>query len=176
MTVGVGTDSAHDVPDKLAKHGVAFFSAPGHDLPLVQGCVGWLVCRFLPELHNQSTYDLFIGQVEAAWADERVFHQGRWHFDEAPDDMRTIHHVAGGSSLWQGRRYRGDADGHPVMGRFHRAGDEKRIVLVLEPEQFGDWLNSDTERISDLIQRPGDGVLVAEAAAPEARVAQAGLF
>ena len=69
-----------------------------------------------------------------------------------------------------------NADGHPVMGRFHRPGDEKRSVVVLEPEQFGGWLTGGTDRISDLIQQPGDGVLVAEAAAPEARVAQAGLF
>jgi flavin reductase (DIM6/NTAB) family NADH-FMN oxidoreductase RutF len=107
LTVGVGSDSAHDVPDKLTKHGVALFSAPDHDLPLVQGCVGWLVCRLLPEPHNQQTYDLFIGQVEAAWADDRVFRQGRWHFDEAPDDLRTIHHVAGGQFIVAGTTVQG---------------------------------------------------------------------
>jgi hypothetical protein len=42
LTVGVGTDSARDVPDKLAKHGVQIFTAPGSDLPLVEVCVGWL--------------------------------------------------------------------------------------------------------------------------------------
>ena len=47
---------------------------------------------------NQA-YDLFIGQVEAAWADERVFLQVRWHFDEAPDELRTLHHVAGGQFI-----------------------------------------------------------------------------
>jgi flavin reductase (DIM6/NTAB) family NADH-FMN oxidoreductase RutF len=107
LTVGVGTDSAQDVPEKLVKHGVDLFSAPGHDLPLVQGCVGWLLCRLLPEPHNQSTYDLFIGQVEAAWADERVFRQGRWHFDEAPDYLRTIHHVAGGQFIVAGTTVQG---------------------------------------------------------------------
>jgi flavin reductase (DIM6/NTAB) family NADH-FMN oxidoreductase RutF len=107
MTVGVGTDSANDVPDKLAMHGVALFTAPGHDLPLVQGCVGWLVCRLLPEPYNQQTYDLFIGQVEGAWADDRVFRQGRWHFDEAPDQLRTIHHVAGGQFVVAGSMVQG---------------------------------------------------------------------
>ena len=107
MTVGVGSDSANEVPDKLARHGVVLFEAPGYPLPLVQGCVGWLVCRLLPELHNQQTYDLFIGQVEAAWADERVFRQGRWHFDQAPDDLRTIHHVAGGQFIVAGATVQG---------------------------------------------------------------------
>ncbi len=97
LTVGVGTDSLHTVPDKLARHGVTLFDAPGSDgLPLVAGCVGWLACRLRPEPHNQQAYDLFVADVVGAWADERVFRDGRWHFDTAPDDLRTIHHVAGG--------------------------------------------------------------------------------
>ena len=107
LTTGVGTDSAHTVPDKLARHGVRLFNAPGCDVPLVQGCVGWLVCQLIPESHNQQTYDLFIGEVTAAWADERVFNQGRWHFDGAPDDLRTIHHVAGGHYLVSGEGIQG---------------------------------------------------------------------
>ena len=42
LTYAVGSDSARDVPDKLARHGVRTFAAPGSDLPLVEGCVGWL--------------------------------------------------------------------------------------------------------------------------------------
>lgn len=107
LTVGVGTDSAKTVPDKLARHGVKHFPAPGSQVPLVQGCVGWLVCRLRPEPHNQQAYDLFIGDVQAAWADERVFREGRWHFESAPDELRTIHHVAGGQFL---------VTGDPVQG------------------------------------------------------------
>ena len=103
LTVGVGTDSAREVPDKLERHGVRTFAAPGSGVPLVQRCVGWLVCRCLPEPRNQEVYDLFIGDVLAAWADERVFRDGRWHFDTAPDALRTIHHVAGGQFLLTGR-------------------------------------------------------------------------
>ena len=97
MTVGVGTDSAHTQPDKAARHGVQWFDAPGYrDTPLVQGCAAWLVCRVIPEPHNQQAYDLFIGEVVAAWADERVFRHGHWEFDSAPDALRTLHYVAGG--------------------------------------------------------------------------------
>ena len=96
LTVGVGTDSLHTVPDKLACHGVRLFEAPVGDVPLVAGCVAWLACRLRSELHNQQAYDLFIGDVVGAWADERVFRDGRWQFDTAPDALRTIHHVAGG--------------------------------------------------------------------------------
>jgi flavin reductase (DIM6/NTAB) family NADH-FMN oxidoreductase RutF len=107
LTVAVGTHSAREMPDKLGRLGVPVFDAPGHELPLVQGCVGWLVCRLLPEPHNQQAYDLFIGQVEAAWADERVFRQGRWHFDQAPDELRTLHHVAGGQFIVAGGTVQG---------------------------------------------------------------------
>lgn len=96
LTVGVGTDSAKTVPDKLERHGVQWFEAPGHTAPLVQGCAAWLVCRVIPEPHNEQTYDLFIGEVVAAWADERVFRNGHWEFDTAPDALRTLHYVAGG--------------------------------------------------------------------------------
>ena len=58
--------------------------------------MAWLVCRLMPEPHNQNRYDLFIGEVVSAWADDRVFRDGRWRFEEGADDLRTIHHVAGG--------------------------------------------------------------------------------
>ncbi|MEO5796506.1 MAG: flavin reductase family protein [Rhodoferax sp.] len=96
QTLAVGTDSARTVPAKLAQHGITTFAASQIAAPLVQGCVAWLECRVLPEPHNQGQYDLFIAEVLAAWADERVFSDGRWHFDTAPDALRTLHYVAGG--------------------------------------------------------------------------------
>ena len=42
-----------------------------------------------------------------AWADARVFRDGRWHFEDAPDDLRTIHHVAGGQFLVKGAPVQG---------------------------------------------------------------------
>jgi len=96
LTHALGSESAHDVPDKLQKNGVNILTMPGCDLPLVEGCAAWLACKLMPEPHNQQTYDLFIGEVVGAWADDRVFRDGRWRFEEASDDLRTIHHVAGG--------------------------------------------------------------------------------
>jgi flavin reductase (DIM6/NTAB) family NADH-FMN oxidoreductase RutF len=97
LTVALGNDSAKATPDKLQRHGVALFEAPGHpNIRLVQGCAAWLLCRVIPEPHNQQTYDLFIGEVVAAWANDRVFRNGHWEFDTAPDELRTLHYVAGG--------------------------------------------------------------------------------
>ena len=96
LTEQVGNLSRHDAPDKLARAGVTLFEAGETDLPLVAGCSAWRICELLPEVHNQAVYDLFIGEVKAAWADDRVFRDGRWHFEAADPAWRSLHHVAGG--------------------------------------------------------------------------------
>ena len=96
LTHAVGTRSLADEPDKLARAGVELFAREGHDLPFVAGCSAWLACRLIPEPHNQDTYDLFIGEVVAAWADTRVFSEGHWHFENADPSLRSLHYIAGG--------------------------------------------------------------------------------
>lgn len=96
LTRDVGSVSLQEDPQKLAHSGVELFSISGHDAPFVAGCSAWLACKLLPEPHNQSTYDLFIGEVVAAWADTRVFSDGHWHFERAHPDFRSLHYIAGG--------------------------------------------------------------------------------
>ncbi|MGR4870358.1 hypothetical protein ACIPRI_16055 [Variovorax sp. LARHSF232] len=33
-----------------------------------------------------------------------------------------------------------NADGQPVMQRFHKAEDEKRMVVILDPSDYDEWL------------------------------------
>lgn len=96
LTHRVGHRSQRDEPGKLAEAGVRLFGMPGHDLPFVAGCSAWLACRVVPEPHNQQAYDLFIGEVVGAWADDRVFRDGHWHFESADPGWRSLHYVAGG--------------------------------------------------------------------------------
>ena len=103
LTHALGSESAKDFPDKLDRLGARTFAAPDFDLPLVEGCVAWLACKLMPEPHNQQTYDLFIGEVQGAWADPRVFRDGHWHFEDSSPDLRTIHHVAGGHFFVTGK-------------------------------------------------------------------------
>lgn len=95
-TVAAGSETGRD-SDKFGALGLGALDATHIDAPLVDGCVAWLECRLIPEAHNQDRYDLFIGEVLAARANSRVFSGGRWHFDEADDALRTLHHVAGGA-------------------------------------------------------------------------------
>lgn len=96
LTHAVGNVSLHDDADKLAHCGVGLFDVDGYELPFVAGCSAWLACKLIPEPHNQQAYDLFIGEAVAAWADARVFRDGRWHFEEADPALRSLHYVAGG--------------------------------------------------------------------------------
>lgn len=98
QTMAVGTVSGRDLADrdKFEACAVSAFAGPVLGLPLVEGCVGWLECRVIVEPHNQSRYDLFIGEAVSALADPRVFTDGRWHFDDGQRDLRTIHYIAGG--------------------------------------------------------------------------------
>lgn len=38
-----------------------------------------------------------------------------------------------------------NADGHPVMQRFHKPEDEKRMVVILKPDQYDEWLTCPVE-------------------------------
>ncbi len=96
LTYQVGHTSLHDDPEKLEKSNVRLFEMDGHDLPFVGGCSAWLACRLVPEAHNQQSYDLFIGEVIAAWADTRAFRDGRWQFETADPQWRSLHYIAGG--------------------------------------------------------------------------------
>lgn len=108
MVYKVGTSCGRDLAgtDKFALNGLETFPATNIEAPLLKGCVGWLECKIIAEPHNQNTYDLFIAEVVAAYADARVFSQDghgqfRWHF-EGHNDLRTIHHVASGTFLVSG--------------------------------------------------------------------------
>jgi len=89
--------------DKFAAYGMRTFFGNDTSVPLVEGCAGWLECTLIPEPRNQQRYDLFIGEVTAAWADSRVFADGHWTYSaDSPTELQTLHYVAGGTFLTVG--------------------------------------------------------------------------
>ena len=98
LTERVGNTSGRDA-DKFTDALARAEPGPATGAPLVDGCIAWLECRRLPEPHIEQAYDLFLGEVVAAWADDRVFRDGHWHFDQADASLRSLHHVAGGHFL-----------------------------------------------------------------------------
>lgn len=90
-----GSASGKDV-DKFDHAKLGNFQAQIIGAPLVEGCVAWLECRILPRPDNEKRHDLFLAEVVAAQADDRVFKDGRWQFGDN-DDLRTLHYYGGGS-------------------------------------------------------------------------------
>jgi len=103
--LAIGNTSGRDLDrtkyaDKFAAFGLDAFAGTDPALPLVTGCVAWLECTLIPEPHNEHRYDLFIGEVTAAWADSRVFANGHWTYSaNTPVELQTLHYVAGGTFL-----------------------------------------------------------------------------
>ncbi len=58
-----------------------------------------------------------------------------------------------------------NADGHAVMARMHKPGDEKRSVVILRPTDYDEWLHTtNVEAARAMLQLfPADG-MAAEAA------------
>lgn len=52
-----------------------------------------------------------------------------------------------------------NADQHPFMNQFHKPTGEKRMVVILEPEQFDDWLDAPAQRSREFLQAfPAEGL------------------
>jgi len=100
LTYRVGSQSGRDLPagqDKFARYGIGCFAGPVLGLPLVQGCCAWLELKRIPEPHSEQAYDTVFGEVVAALADERIFAQGRWSFNDGNAELHTLHHLGGGT-------------------------------------------------------------------------------
>ena len=45
-----------------------------------------------------------------------------------------------------------NADGHPLMGRMHRPGDEKRMPVIVPPGRYADWLDASPQQAMEFMQ------------------------
>ncbi len=46
-----------------------------------------------------------------------------------------------------------NADGHVLMQKFHKVDDEKRMVVLLEPSQYDDWLHASPAEATQFLKR-----------------------
>ncbi len=97
---GVGTTTGREV-DKWSRFGLTRTEGTAGPAPLVGGCLAWLECRVLPEPGIATSYDLFVVEAVAAWADDEAFANGRWRMP-LPPELRSLHHLSGGSYLVDG--------------------------------------------------------------------------
>ncbi|AGI24560.1 flavin reductase domain-containing protein [Pseudomonas sp. ATCC 13867] len=102
LTLAVGSSNGGEM-NKFEQLDIRTSRARQIEAPIVDGCVAYLECKVISEPNNQEKYDLFIAEVIAAYADERAFSNGRWHFPN--DDLRTIHYQAGGAFFATGEAF-----------------------------------------------------------------------
>jgi putative SOS response-associated peptidase YedK len=57
-----------------------------------------------------------------------------------------------------------NADNHPLMQRFHRPEDEKRMPVLLHPPRYSAWLQSTKEQFPDFLRAYPAQNLISEAA------------
>ena len=55
-----------------------------------------------------------------------------------------------------------NADPHPLMQQFHKPGDEKRMIVILPPDRYDDWLQAGPKQSGDFLQPYPAEALVAE--------------
>lgn len=60
-----------------------------------------------------------------------------------------------------------NADTHPVMKHMHEPGEEKRMVVVLDPDDYGDWLHATPENAFQWLRQYPAERLAAEPAPRE---------
>lgn len=58
---------------------------------------------------------------------------------------------------------------HPLMRLFHKPADEKRMVVILQANQYDDWLNSRAEHSKPFLRPyPAEDLVASAALAPQA--------
>lgn len=94
----LGSHSKKSTPSKINDSGIKTFTMDKFEkYPLIEGCNAWVIFKCLSKSDDMPVAldDMVVGEVVAAWADSRVFHEGHWLFESSPKEFKTMHYVAG---------------------------------------------------------------------------------
>jgi putative SOS response-associated peptidase YedK len=70
-----------------------------------------------------------------------------------------------------------NADDHPLMRRFHKPNDEKRMLVILRPDQYDEWLHCPVEEAPGFFGRyPAECLVTHAAPKPSQKTAQKSLI
>ena len=59
-----------------------------------------------------------------------------------------------------------NADMHPLMNQMHKPGEEKRMIIILPPERYDDWLQAGAQSSKDFLRPIAADQLVAQTPNP----------
>ena len=57
-----------------------------------------------------------------------------------------------------------NADAHPLMRNYHKPDDEKRMVVILPPAQYDDWLDAPPDQSMHFMRQFSADLMVASVA------------
>jgi flavin reductase (DIM6/NTAB) family NADH-FMN oxidoreductase RutF len=102
LSFAVGSVSGREV-DKFEHFRIASFEGATRGMHLIEGCSAWLECSLIREPHTEDAYDTCFCEVTAAWADDRIFANGRWSFRDDNADLHSLHHLGAGNFACAGQ-------------------------------------------------------------------------
>lgn len=60
-----------------------------------------------------------------------------------------------------------NADHHPLMNQFHKAADEKRMIVIVPPERYEEWLKASPGESGDFLRTwPVESMTAKQPASP----------
>jgi flavin reductase (DIM6/NTAB) family NADH-FMN oxidoreductase RutF len=140
----LGTVSGADL-DKLELTKLPTFRARRLQVPLLEGCVGWIECG-VEDAYRIGDHTLFVGKVAAASAEQNAFADGTWLL--ADPEERPLHYLGINYYAVLGER---------LEARIPQPADIKRDVEAgaaeLEDEEAAALRTEEREREEDQRQR-----------------------
>lgn len=86
--------------DKFKQFGIEELVADKVGAPLIKGCIGYLECKLIDEPEIAEKYDLILGEVVAAHAEDKAF--ANEHLLCNDPSFSVLHHVEGGTFILDG--------------------------------------------------------------------------
>lgn len=161
-------------PDGVARHERALVGAIFRLVPDFVAKVAWARHTYNARSETVASKPTYRGPwragqrciIPADWIYEPNHENGRherWRIQRADGEPMGI---AGIYETYehQGRTWHTmsmltvNADQHPFMRRFHEPDEEKRMVVILQPEDYGAWLGGTVAEATRLL-RPWPGLL-----------------
>lgn len=110
-----------------------------------------------------------LAYFEPCWESGRAVRWRLQRSDGAPFAVAALHErwrdPATGEPLRSFSLLTANADGHPLLRRMHRPGEEKRQLLVVPPAFFGRWMSASAQVAKALLSELAADDLVGEPAA-----------
>lgn len=101
---------------------------------------------------------------EPKYIDGKARRYGIYREDGEPFTVAAIYEIAkiGDAVIRSMSMLTINADSHPLMSQFHKPTDEKRSIVVVEPQHRLDWLNATHESAFELLLPMGQGFTAEE--------------